>query len=125
MMVAEEVTSGNVKDVEWDENYFKFCTFSGLDVSGHVVASDFNRCNFESVYWYWGLFTQTNFIDCNFVDCTFAGSSFADVRFVACKLSNCKFIKDNLDRSCDFEDTVAYGCSVANCIGFNVPPVQS
>ena len=117
-MTGEEITSENVAGIEWDEQHFKYCTFSGLDIAGHVICSDFVGCTFQNVYWYWGLFTETNFIDCRFEDCTFAGTAFPNSRFVDSTLKDCKFIADNLAAPCSFDNAVAYGCSVVNCAGF-------
>jgi len=120
-MRSEEITPDNVAGLEWDEEHFKYCTFSGLNMDGHVICSDFVGCTFENIYWYWGLFTASNFIDCQFNECTFAGTNFPDSRFIACKLTNCKFLADNLAaRPCEFDNAVAYGCSVVNCPGFTL-----
>ena len=121
-MISEEITPDNVTGIEWDEEHFKYCTFSGLQMDGKTTCSDFVGCIFKNVYWYWCLFTGSNFIDCRFDDCTFAGTDFPDSRFIDCKLANCKFIGDNLAGSpCDFDNAVAYGCTVVNCTGFDLP----
>jgi uncharacterized protein YjbI with pentapeptide repeats len=119
---SELLSQENVSAVEWDDGYFKYCTFDSLSMEGLLVTSVFVDCSFASVHWYWGLFSGVNFINCSFVDCTFAGTGFPDTRFVDCSLVNCRFIKDNLGGSCDLSKTVAYGCSVENCAGFEQRP---
>jgi len=115
---SETITSNNLAEMEWDEGYFKFCTFEGFSIEGKQVSSDFNSCSFKRVDWYWGLFSGCNFIGCSFIDCTFAGTNFPDTRFIDCKLVNCRFIQDNLGGECDFSKTTAEGCSVEKCTGF-------
>jgi uncharacterized protein YjbI with pentapeptide repeats len=124
-MQSEKITPDNVAGLEWDEEHFKYCTFSGLEMEGHTICSDFVGCIFENVYWYWGLFTETNFIDCRFNECTFAGTGFPASRFIDCKLTNCNFIADNLAAPCSFGGAVAYGCSVVNSPGFDIPNPQN
>jgi uncharacterized protein YjbI with pentapeptide repeats len=113
----ETINSENVADVEWDEGYFKLCAFENFSVDGEVVSSDFVRCSFTSIDWYWGLFPGSNFIGCQFTDCSFAGTGFPDTRFVDCKLVNCRFIQDNLGGECGLAETIMYGCSFENCLG--------
>ena len=125
-MISVEITPDNVAGIEWDDEHFKYCTFSRLQMEGNTICSDFVDCIFENVYWYWGLFTATNFINCQFNECTFAGTDFPDSRFIDCKLTNCKFIGDNLAGDpCCFDKTVAYGCSVVGCEGFEVKIVAN
>lgn len=121
-MQSEVINPENVSAVEWNEGYFKYCTFERLSMEGLLVWSDFVDCSFTSVNWYLGLFSSTNFIDCSFVDCTFAGMVFLDSKFVDCSLVNCRFIEDNLGGNCDFSKTHIYGCSVENCTGFAATP---
>ena len=85
-MQSEKITPDNVAGLEWDEEHFKYCTFSGLEMEGHTICSDFVGCTFENVYWYWGLFSETNFIACHFNECTFAGTAFPGSRFIDCNL---------------------------------------
>lgn len=118
-MQAETINSDNLAGVDWDENYFKFCTFENFSIEGGLVAADFNQCSFNKIDWYWGLFSSCNFIDCTFANCTFAGTNFADTRFVDCKISDCVFKKDNLGGECDLSETTSYGCSVENSQGFH------
>ena len=117
---SETINSDNLAEVEWDEEYFKYCDFAGFSIEGGLVASDFVGCSFSKIDWYWGLFSGCNFINCNFADCKFAGTNFPDTRFVDCKLANCEFTQDNVGGDCDFSKTTAYGCSVENSMGF--PP---
>jgi uncharacterized protein YjbI with pentapeptide repeats len=111
-VTAETINSGNFGEIEWNDGYFKFCDFEGFSIEAGLVASDFVDCSFKGIDWYWGLFSQCNFINCKFTDCTFRGCSFPGTRFVDCKIVNCKFIQDNLGGECGFSGTVAYGCSV-------------
>jgi len=117
-MRSEVINPGSVSTVEWHEGYFKYCTFEDLSLEGLLVSSDFVDCSFTNTNWYWGLFSDANFVNCSFADCTFAGTSFPDSRFVDCRLVNCRFIEDKLGGSCDFAKTRIYGCSVENCTGF-------
>jgi uncharacterized protein YjbI with pentapeptide repeats len=119
-MTSEEITPDNVVEIEWDEEHFKYCTFSDLKMEGQTICSDFVGCTFEKIDWYWGLFTGSNFIDCRFNECTFAGTAFPDTRFIDCKLIDCNFIADNLASPCSFENGVAYGCTIVNCTGFDL-----
>ena len=123
-MRSETINSDNLAEVEWADDFFKFCDFVGFSVDGEVVASDFVCCSFNKIDWYWGLFVGCNFISCNFTDCSFAGASFPGTRFVDCKILNCVFIKNNLGTDCDFSETTVYGCSVENTTGF-VPIAKS
>jgi uncharacterized protein YjbI with pentapeptide repeats len=117
-MRSETINSDNLAEIEWDEEYFKYCNFEGFSIDGGQVSSDFVSCSFGNIDWYWGLFSGCNFISCNFADCSFAGTNFPDTRFVDCKLVNCKFTQDNLGGDCDFSKTTAYGCSVESSLGF-------
>ncbi len=117
-MRAETINSDNLAGLEWDENYFKFCTFADFYSDIGLISSDFNWCSFTKVEWYWGLFTGCNFIYCSFTDCTFAGTSFGDSRFVDCTFVDCTFKKDNLGGDCKFSDTTVYGCSFKDTVGF-------
>lgn len=117
-MVAETINSDNLAEVEWDENYFKFCSFADFYSDVTLISSDFNWCSFNRVEWYGGLFTGCNFIYCTFEACSFAGTSFGDSRFVDCTFVDCTFKKDNLASDCNFSDATIYGCSIKNTVGF-------
>jgi uncharacterized protein YjbI with pentapeptide repeats len=117
-MRSATISTENVQNTLWDENYFKFCDFDGFSTEGGFVCSDFVSCSFRNVDWYWGLFSGSNFIACQFADCIFRGVSFPDSRFIECKLTNCRFVKDNLNGECDFSKTVAYGCVIEGGEGF-------
>ena len=117
-MRSESVTPGNVSQIEWDEEYFKYCDFEAFSIEGKTISSDFVGCSFKSLDWYWGLFSGCNFVNCEFVDCHFAGTAFPDTRFVDCKIVNCEFKQDNLGRDCDFTSTIAYGCAVESSSAF-------
>jgi uncharacterized protein YjbI with pentapeptide repeats len=112
------IDKGNYSAVDWGDGYFKYCEFDDFSIEGAIVSSDFLDCLFKGLDCYWGLFSYSNFIACRFTDCTFAGTAFPDTRFVDCSFVNCKFVKNNLDRECDFSKTIAYGCSLENCVGF-------
>lgn len=117
-MRSEGINSENVDKVGWDDAYFKFCDFEGFFIEGRLVSSDFVSCSFKNIDWYWGLFSGSNFIGCHFANCTFAGTGFPDTRFIDCKFVNCKFTRDNVGGDCDLSKTIAYGCSVESCLGF-------
>ena len=112
-------TQDNLGPVDWDENYFKWCHFEDFSIEGKVICSTFLSCSFKNIDWYWGLFSDCNFINCEFKDCVFRGTSFPGSRFVECTLTNCRFVKDNLNGDCDLEETHAYGCTIDGCEGFN------
>lgn len=112
------VTQEKLSEIDWDENYFKWCTFAYFSIEGGLIASDFARCSFKNLDWYWGLFSDSNFIKCEFKDCVFRGTSFPDTSFVECTLTNCRFVKDNLNGDCKFERTAAYGCTIDGGEGF-------
>ena|ERR1035441_1993117 len=117
-MRTETIDKENLAATEWDENYFKLCDFRDFSMEGGIISSDFVSCSLKNVEWYWGLFSCSNFIECRFTDCVFRGSSFFGCRFVDCVLSDCRFIKDNLDADCGFSGTVAFGCSIQGGEGF-------
>ena len=117
-MIGETITSEDFASIEMDENYFKYCVFENLSPEGKTICSDFNACSFKAVDWYWGLFTQCNFIQCQFTDCTFRGAAFPDCRFIDCAMTNCQFVKDSLDGDCSFDRTIAYNCVIKACVGF-------
>lgn len=119
-MQSGTIDQENLKDIEWDENYFKFCDFENFSIEGKTICSDFVNCSFNKVEWYWGLFSGSNFIDCLFTDCTFRGSAFPDSKFVECRFTNCHFLKDNLGEDCDFSKTIAYGCLIEGGGGFKI-----
>jgi len=118
-MRSETVGKDNLDSVAWDENYFKFCDFENFSVEGESVCSDFVQCSFTNVDWYWGFFSDANFVNCRFKACVFRGSSFRGTKFVECTLTDCRFVKDNLDGDCDFSEAIAYGCTIDAGEGFN------
>jgi uncharacterized protein YjbI with pentapeptide repeats len=124
MKQADTINAENFASVDLDENYFKFATFEDISPEGGLIASDFNICTFRRIDWYWGLFSDCNFIQCEFKDCIFRGTSFPGCRFIECAFKNCQFVTDNLNGKCDLEESVAYGCTVENCTGFNSRIVQ-
>ena len=117
-MQAETINADNFSTIDFYDNYFKLCEFEGMSPEGCGVDSDFHDCAFRSIDWYWGLFNICSFVRCQFADCIFRGSSFADCLFVECTFTNCQFVKDNLGGECDFDHTVAYGCSLEGTVGF-------
>ncbi len=122
-MRSETIDKKNLATAPWEDDYFIYCNFEDFEMEGGHVTSDFIGCSFKNLDWYWGLFNCMNFIDCRFTDCVFRGTSFATCRFVECEFLNCRFLKDNLASECDFEDCVAYGCSVIGGEGFAVEAV--
>lgn len=118
-MHSLKIDKDNVSSVNWEEDCFKYCEFSGIAQEGQHVTADFTDCTFNDIDWYWGLFNIVNFVGCKFIDCVFRGTSFANCRFVDCELINCQFIKDNLEGSCSFDGSVTYNCTLSNCEGFS------
>ena len=115
-----EISSENVESVDWEEDCYKFCEFTGFTKDGGHISSDFTCCTFKDIEWYWGIFNIVNFIECKFINCTFKGTAFPDCKFVECEITNSKFEKDNLNANCDFENSSAYNCKIKNSIGFTV-----
>lgn len=120
---STEINEGNCQTIQWSDSYFKWCDLKKFTFEGGTICSDFANCTFSGVEWYWGIFTQTNFIQCQFDNCTFRGTSFVDVRFVECFFKNCRFIEDNLGCHCNFEESIAYGCKTENGDEFKVKQV--
>ena len=123
-MESETITSENYPTIEWEDNYFKYCGFEGLSPSGGHVTSDFSTCSFKDTDWYWGIFNICNFMECSFTNCIFRGTAFPDCKFVECVFMNCQFLKDNMNRDCDFERAIAYGCRLENSVGFAAAQVS-
>jgi uncharacterized protein YjbI with pentapeptide repeats len=119
-MQALIINSENFNTVDWEEDCFKYCEFSGLSPEGEHITSDFISCKFTDIDWYWGIFNIVNFVECHFKNCIFRGTDFASCKFVECTFDNCQFIKDNLNGDCEFNESVAYNCRFTNCDGFNV-----
>ena len=117
-MLGETIGTGNLSTIDFSDNYFKFCNFEDLSPEIVSIDSDFHDCTFKNVDWYWGLFNICSFVKCQFTDCVFRGASFPDCLFVECTFTNCQFVKDNLGGECDFDRTVAYGCSLKDTVGF-------
>ncbi len=117
MRQAKTINAENFASIDLDENYFKFATFEDLSPDGGFIASDFTICTFQRIDWYGGLFSDCNFIQCEFKHCVFRGTSFPGCRFIECVFTNCQFVQDG--KKCDLEESVAYGCTVENCVGFN------
>lgn len=113
------ITQDNLKSVNWEEEFYKYCNFENFSIEGGHIDSDFIDCSFDNVEWYWGIFNIVNFVDCIFNNCIFRGSAFPDCKFVECEINNCRFIKDNLDSDCTFENASSYNCKLNNTEGFN------
>ena len=113
------VTQENLDQIDWDENYFKWCHFEDFSIEGKVITSVFMGCSFTNLDWYWGLFSYCNFLNCEFKNCVFRGTAFPYTKFVECTLTNCRFVKDNMAHDCEFEGAIAYGCTIDGGEGFN------
>lgn len=118
-MIDYTINNENLKNISWENNFFKYAEIQNISIEGGQIDSDFVSCTFQNCDWYWGMFNIVNFIDCKFTNCTFRGASFYDCKFVECEFDGCNFIKDNLNSDCVFENTKAYNCTQKNCIGFN------
>ncbi len=119
-MQSLTVNQENFATVRWEDDYFKYCTFADISTDGGYVTSDFAKCEFQDIDWYWGMFNIVNFVGCKFDTCVFRGTSFPDCKFIECEFQNCRFVKDNLDGDCTFEGAIAYNCKVKNSEGFSV-----
>ncbi len=101
----------------WEENYFWYCTFAGLDEEGGSIESVFLSCEFARCQWYWGMFNLAVFVGVRFTDCTFRGTSFSGCKFVECDFIRCHFTKDNLGGNCSFDDSRWYSCTQTDTRG--------
>jgi uncharacterized protein YjbI with pentapeptide repeats len=115
---SREFDADTFPSINWEGNYFTFCTFEHASPEGHNVTSDFKLCRFRVLDWYWAFFNISNFIECEFTDCTFRGAAFAQCRFIGCKLIHCQFLQDNLNGDCSFPGTVCYDCLIKDSQGF-------
>lgn len=109
-------------EVEWEENFFRYCTFDGLDEEGMHSDSAFLGCQFLRCEWYWGLFNCAVFVSVKFVDCKFRGTSFASCKFVECEFERCEFTLDNLGGGCNFADSRWYACAKRDTPGLEHVP---
>jgi uncharacterized protein YjbI with pentapeptide repeats len=109
-MKEKEIHQNHIKDIIWNEEYFKFCYFKDISIEGEHIDSDFIDCTFERLDSYWGLYNLSNFIDCIFIECCFRGCSFPDSKFINCKFEQCHFLKDNMDSECTFNRTQFINC---------------
>ncbi len=101
----------------WEDDVFRYCTFSNLDVEGDAFEGALIGCRISDSSWYWGLFNITKFVEVKFSNCVFRGSAFAGCLFVKCYFENCRFVKDNLDASCRFDECSWYDCEQTGCDG--------
>ena len=102
-----------------EESVFRYAVFSGMSFEGGHIDAAFLSCEFTNVEWYWGLFNICVFVGCRFNGCLFQGTNFAGCRFVDCVFEDCRFVKDNLDSECSFENTQWYGSTQRNCEGLD------
>jgi fluoroquinolone resistance protein len=117
-MESEDINQTNFATIERESSWFRYCNFIDFSMEGGHITSDFVGCSFRGLDLYWTMFNIVNFIDCRFTDCVFRGVAFPQCRFVECTLVNCRFNKDNLNGDCDFDKSVAYGCTINGCEGF-------
>ena len=101
----------------WEEDVFRFCTFSGLDTEGRALSGIVVECRVKESDWYWGLFNVGSFVRVEFRGCVFRGCTFAGCVFAECRFVDCRFEKDNLDGDCTFRDCAWHGCEQAGCVG--------
>jgi uncharacterized protein YjbI with pentapeptide repeats len=101
----------------WQDDVFRYCTFTGLDVEGQAFEGILSNCTLSDSSWYWGLFNTTRFIEVEFRNCVFRGSAFAGCIFAKCRFENCRFAKDNLDADCSFGECAWFDCEQAGCEG--------
>ncbi len=98
---------------------FRYWSFESAILEGGDFEDVFLSCEFRDIDLYWGLFNLALFSNCTFEHCTFRGTSFSGCRFIECNLIDCRFLKDNLDASCDSPDTKLFGCIAENCEGWS------
>jgi uncharacterized protein YjbI with pentapeptide repeats len=101
----------------WEDDVFRYCTFTGLDVDGAAFEGILNGCRVNDSSWYWGLFNTTTFVRVEFNGCVFRGSGFAGCLFAECRFVNCKFLRDNLHAACTFDGCRWYDCEQTECEG--------
>jgi uncharacterized protein YjbI with pentapeptide repeats len=101
----------------WEDDVFRYCTFSNLDIEGSAFEGVLSGCKIEDSHWYWGLFNTTKFVEVKFHNCVFRGSDFAGCLFAKCHFENCRFTKDNLDANCTFTECSWYDCEQTGCEG--------
>lgn len=97
---------------------FVDCTFEKVTSEGAEIDSDFVRCTFDNVDWYWCIGQSCVFIECEFKDCDLRGS-FHSTSFIACKFIHCKTGSDALGGTTEWEDCVAIECTFAKTV---LPP---
>lgn len=124
-MQTGRVTQDNVSSIKFEDDYFKYAEFVDITFEGGHITSDFAKCTFHNVDWYWGIFNIVNFVECEFIDCTFRGTAFADCKFVDCQFEGTRFKKDNLGGNCSFDGTVARNCTLSRTTGFDIPKKRS
>jgi uncharacterized protein YjbI with pentapeptide repeats len=101
----------------WEEDVFRYCTFSGIELEGKAFGGILSACTVSDSSWYWGLFNLTRFIEVEFRNCVFSGSAFAGCIFAKCSFQGCRFLKDNLNADCSFPDCLWYDCEQEGCEG--------
>ena len=101
----------------WEEDVFRYCTFSGIELEGKAFEGILSGCTVNDSSWYWGLFNQARFIEVKFRNCVFSGSAFAGCIFAKCSFQGCRFLKDNLNADCKFSDCLWYDCEQQGCEG--------
>lgn len=102
-----------------NDEIFRYCRFETAELEGGDSDGVFLSCTFQDFEWYWGLFNLALFVGCTFERCTFRGTSFSGCRFVECSFIECRFLPDNLGGLCRAPETMLYGCSSTDCVGFD------
>lgn len=111
MQIESEVFSGHLTEsASWEDDVFRFCTFSGLNEEGAHVTAGFIDCTFEDCEFYMALFNCATLVGVTFKNCLFSGCGFPGSRLAECTFDNCSFDADNLGGACRFEESRWYAC---------------
>jgi uncharacterized protein YjbI with pentapeptide repeats len=98
------------------EAIFLYCQFEGFAIDGRTVDGALINCALDGVDWYWGFFNVALVARTTFKNCVFRGCSFRGVDFVECRLENCRFIRDNLESPCVFDNCRLVECVFEGCV---------
>jgi len=112
-----EFTSPSALSDNGHDDVFRYCTFDGLDVEGHIFEGIAVGCTFKNSAWYLSMFVSAKFVDVEFRGCVFRGGRFAACVFARCKFVDCRFVKDNLGGDCILTECAWYDCRQAGCEG--------
>lgn len=111
VQIESEVFSGHLTGAaNWEDDVFRFCTFSGLYEEGAHVTAAFVDCTFEGCEFYTALFNCATFVGVTFKSCHFRGCGFPGSRLAECTFDGCSFDADNFGGGCSFEESRWYAC---------------